>query len=169
MAVFDGPEALLAAAKKAHEKGYRRFDAYSPFPVEGLAEALDFKDNHVFIVAFVSACALGIIMYLIMWWSAAIAFPFNQGGKPYNSWPAYIVIAFVLTMDGAALGALFSMLKRNGFPKLYHPVFNVAEFERASRDQFFLCIEADDDAFDLSATRRFLEDLKPLQVMEVEP
>jgi ActD protein len=154
LAEFDNPTDLLLAARKAHEEGYRKMDGYSPFPVEGL----------VVLIGGLLGCAGG---YLMQWWMSAVSYPINSGGKPYNSWPAFLVVTFEVTILCAALSALFGMLGLNGLPMPYHPLFHSPRFAFATRDRFFLCIEAADPRFDLATTRRFLEGLGGHGVSEV--
>jgi hypothetical protein len=167
LAEFDDPDALLAAARQAHDAGYRRMDAYSPFPVEGLAEALDFRDTRVPEIVLTGGIVGGVGGFFMQWFATRIFYPINVGGRPLNSWPAYIPITFELTVLLAAFAALFGMLILNGLPQPYHPVFNAPDFQLASRDRFFLCIEANDPRFDRPGTTRFLLDQRPLRVEEV--
>ena len=169
MAQFAEPEPLLAAARRAYAGGYRNMDAYAPMPVEGLAEAVGFRSNAVPRWVFVMGCLGAAGGFGLMWWITVIAYPHVVAGRPLNSWPAYIPITFECMVLVACITALVSMLMLNGMPEPYHPVFNVPQFERASRDKFFLCIEATDPQFDPEATRAFLEELHPEEVMEVEP
>ena len=167
MAEFDNPNDLLAATTRARVEGYRQMDAYTPFPVEGLAEALGFQHTRVPLIVLIGGlvgCATG---YLMQYYLAAIDYPLNIGGRPLNSWPAFIPITFELTILVAALSAVLGMLALNGLPMPYHPVFHVPRFALATRDRFFLCIEATDPKFERDATRRFLERLAPREVSEV--
>jgi hypothetical protein len=168
MAQFREPEELLAAANRAYAAGYRNMDAYSPMPIEGLAEAVGFRRNWVpQIVLFFGLCG-GIGGFGLLWWISVIAYPHNIGGRPFNSWPAYIPITFECTVLLAALSAVIGMLALNKLPMPYHPVFNVENFSRASIDRFFLCIEASDPKFDVAKTKAFLMQLNPEEVAEVE-
>ena len=169
MAEFDNPSDLLDAARRAHEEGYRRMDAYSPFPVHGLAEAIGFKRTLVPLLVFLGGAVGGIGGYALQYWISVIDYPINVGGRPLHSWPAFIPVTFELTVLVAALAAVLGMLALNGLPRPHHPVFNVPAFELATRNRFFLCIEAADPSFDGSQTKRFLESLKPQAVYEVEP
>lgn len=169
MAEFETPEHLRSAAQRAYDEGYRQMDAYSPFPVEGLAAAIGFEKNRVPLVVLLGGLVGGGYIYFMMWYASVIDYPLNVGGRPLHSWPAFIPITFEVTVLLAAFGALLGMLALNGLPRPYHPVFNAPNFERASRDRFFLCIEADDPNFDLEETRRFLASLHPTAVSEVEP
>ena len=169
MAEFASPSDLVDAAQRAYAEGYRRMDAYSPFPVHGLAEAIGFTRTRVPLLVFLGGLAGGIGGYYLQYWISAIDYPLNVGGRPFHSWPAFIPVTFELTILVAALAAVLGMLALNGLPRPYHPVFNVPAFELATRNRFFLCIEAADPRFDGSQTRRFLESLKPQAVFEVEP
>ena len=169
MAEFETPESVRAAATRAYQEGYRRMDAYSPMPVEGLAEAVGFHHTRLPLIVLLGGIAGGVGGFLMQYYLSAIAFPLNVGGRPYNSWPAFIPITFEMTILVAALSAVLGMLALNGLPTPYHPVFNAPRFALATRDRFFLCIEAPDPKFDLVATRRFLESLGPREVSEVAP
>jgi len=168
MAEYPDPEALLEAARRAYERGYRRMDAYSPMPVEGLAEAIGFTRNRMPLIVLIGGLTGAATAFLMMWYSAVINSPLNVGGKPLLSWPAFVPITFELTILFGAFSAVLGMLGLNGLPMPYHPVFNVPNFEMASRNHFFLCIEAVDPLFDREETRRFLESLGPKEVTEVE-
>jgi hypothetical protein len=168
LAEFEKPEQLLAAAHRAREAGYRRMDAYTPFPVEGLAEALGRHHTGVPLITLIgglSGCAAG---FGLQYWVSKIAYPINVGGRPFNSWPAFIPVTFEMTILGAALSAVLGMLALNGLPMPYHPLFNEPRFALASRDRFFLCVEARDKRFERGETRAFLESLTSRAVMEVE-
>lgn len=168
MAEFESPEDLLDAAHRAHAAGYRRMDAYSPFPVAGLAEAIGFHRTYLPLVVLLGGIAGGLGGYLLQYFTSVIDYPLNVGGRPLHSWPAFIPVTFEMTVLIAALAAVLGMLALNGLPRPYHPVFNVPRFELASRNLFFLCIEATDPQFDAERTKQFLESLKPRQVHEVE-
>ena len=168
MAEFDNPEALLEAARRAHAGGYRQMDAYSPFPVEGLAEAIGFHRTRLPLIVLLGGIAGGLGGYLLQYYTAVIDYPLNVGGRPLHSWPSFIPVTFETTVLIAALAAVLGMLALNGLPRPYHPVFNVPSFEMASRNLFFLCIESTDPLFDRERTRQFLEALGPRQVHEVE-
>ena len=142
MAEFDSPEDLLDAAQRAYEEGYRRMDAYTPFPVEGLAEAIGFHRTRLPLVVLLGGIAGGLGGYGLQYCISVIDYPLNVGGRPLHSWPAFIPVTFEMTILIAALAAVLGMLALNGLPMPYHPVFNVPEFELASRNLFFLCIEA---------------------------
>jgi Protein of unknown function (DUF3341) len=168
MAEFENPNALVAAAYRAHFEGYRRMDAYSPFPIEELHEALGAHHTRlplIVLIGGVLGCAGG---YLLQYWANAVAYPLNVAGKPFNAWPMFIPVTFECTILGASLAAVLGMLALNGLPMPYHPVFNVSRFALASRNRFFLCIEARDPKFDIVRTRGFLEALGSREVTIVD-
>lgn len=167
MAEFEEHEQLLEAAKRAYAEGYREMDAYSPFPIDGLAEALGRDYTPVPLITLLGGMIGGLGGYFMEWISMARLYPLNVGGRPHNSWPNFIPVTFELTVLIASLSALVSMLVLNRLPRPHHPVFNVPEFRRASIDRFFLCIETSDGKFDRQRTREFLNSLKPLTVLEV--
>jgi hypothetical protein len=167
MAEFEEHDQLVEAAKRAYAAGYRQMDAYSPFPVEGLAEALGFESSPVPLFTLLGGMAGGLGGYFMEWYSMARLYPLNVGGRPHNSWPNFIPVTFELTVLIAALSALTAMLVLNRLPQPHHPVFNVPEFRRASIDRFFLCIETEDRKFERAATWKFLDSLQPLNVSEV--
>jgi hypothetical protein len=168
IAEFVEPEAVLAAASRAREAGYRRIEAYSPFPVHGLADAIGPEDHRVKWIIFFGGVLGACSGYALQYWVSAIAYPHNVGGKPLHSWPAFIPITFECMVLFASFAAVLGMLALNGLPRPYHSVFNAKNFDRASRDRFFLCIEADDPLYDPDETRRFLMGLRPVEVSEVE-
>jgi hypothetical protein len=167
MAEFEEHEQLLAAARRAYAEGYRRMDGYSPFPIEGLAEALGHEFNAIPLLTLVGGIIGGLGGYFMEWYSMARLYPLNVGGRPLNSWPNFIPVVFELTVLIASVSAFLGVFILNRLPQPNHPVFNVPEFERASNDRFFLCIEATDAKFSLDETWSFLEDLKALKVTEV--
>jgi hypothetical protein len=168
MAEFDTPEQLLAAAEGARDEGYRDMDAYAPMPVAGLSEAIGFRSSAVQRIVFCCGLLGATGGFMLCWWMSVIAYPHNVAGRPLNSWPAYVPITFEGMVLIACLSAVIGMLALNGLPQPYHPVFNVKEFERASRDKFFLCIESKDPKFEIEATRAFLESMEPREVFDVE-
>jgi len=167
MAEFDNPTSLVNAAREAREHGYRKLDAYSPFPIEALTEALHLPKSKLPIIVLIGGILGGLTGYLMQYYVTVIYFPINVAGRPLHSWPMYIVITFELTILFAALSAVFGLLALCGLPMPYHPVFNVPRFARASRNRFFLCIEATDPLFDRKATEEFLEGLHAQEVSEV--
>jgi Protein of unknown function (DUF3341) len=169
MAEFRTHEELLAAAERSYAEGYRSMDAYSPFPVEGLAKAIGRRWTAVPLIVLVCGIIGGLGGYFMQWYAAVMDYPINIGGRPLHSWPAFIPITFELTVLCASLSAIIGMLALNRLPQPYHPVFNVPEFRRASVDRFFLCIESSDPKFEARATRAFLEKLMPERISEVMP
>ncbi|MFI5174599.1 MAG: DUF3341 domain-containing protein [Terriglobia bacterium] len=167
MAEFETAEALMAAAHQAREEGYRRMDAYSPLPVEGLAEAIGFHDHRLPVIVLIGGMVGCLGGYYLQYWCSAISYPLNIGGRPLNSWPSFIPITFEMTVLVAALSAVLGMLALNGLPMPYHPVFNSPRFALATRDRFFLCIEARDPKFNKERTRAFLAGLHAREVTEV--
>jgi len=167
MAEFDDPQALVDATERAYEAGYRRMDAYSPYPIEELHHALHTPSTKLPLIVAIGGLLGGGGGLLLQYWVSAIAYPINVGGRPYFSWPAFIPVTFECTILGAVLSAVLGMLALNRLPMPYHPVFNVPRFALASRNRFFLCIEAKDPKFQLEDTRRFLETLNPREVSTV--
>lgn len=170
MAEFHEPGHVVAAAHLVHEHGYRNVDAYTPYPIEELAEALELHHSPLPRLVFLGGLTGFLGGFGLCYWASVIAYPMNIGGRPFNSWVAFIPPTFETTILFAALTAVLGMLALNGLPEPYHPVFNVDAFALASRDKFFLCIEARDPRFDRAATREFLEALPDVSaVHEVEP
>lgn len=170
MAEFADSTALVEAAKRTQAEGYRKYDAYSPFPIHELFEAMEVDDKRLpFLVLMggVFGCLAG---FGLCYWVSVIAYPLNVGGRPFNSWPSFIPVTFEVTILLASLTAVLALIVLNGLPMPYHPVFNVQRFrERASQDGLFLAIEADDPKFDRERTRTFLQGLGATEVNEIEP
>jgi hypothetical protein len=167
MAEFETPGELVEAARLTREAGYRNFDAYSPYPIHELDEAMDLRDNRVSLYTLFAGFLGCFGGYALCWWCSSVAFPLNIGGRPLNSMPMFIPITFELTILVGGLTAAISMIMMNGLPCPYHPVFNVDRFVNASRNKFFLCIESEDPRFDRDNTVRFLESLGPEEIAEV--
>lgn len=167
LAEFKDADALVEAATRAHDAGYARVDAYAPFSVPGLAEAVGFRRDRVALVTLIGGIIGGACIYFLQWFSAVINYPINSGGRPLDSWPAFIPATFECTVLGAALFAFFGYLLMNGLPRLHHPIFNAKEFDLATRNRFFLCIESADPRFERADTGRFLASLDPLRVSAV--
>jgi hypothetical protein len=167
MAEFAGANELLAAAHAVRAAGYLRAEAYSPFPIEGLAEALGFRERHVSAITFVGALLGGVGGYLMQWYAAVVDRPLDVGGRPLNSWPMFVPVTFELAVLGGAFAAVLAFLMGCGLPRLRHPVFDAPDFDLASRNRFFLCLRSDDDAFDVLGAARLLDSLKPLRRVEV--
>ena len=168
MAEFHAPTEVVEAARKVHEAGYRNVDAYTPYPIEELAEALELHHSPLPKLVLIGGIVGGLSGYALQYWSSVIAYPMNIGGRPYHSWVAFIPPTFETTILMAALTAVLGMLALNGLPEPYHPVFNVPRFALASKDRFFICIEADDPKFDHDETWAFLVSLGPRVVSDVE-
>ena len=168
IAEFDDPDTLVAASRRAVHEGYKKLDAYTPFPIEELHEALDLHQTKVPLIVLLGGIIGGLSGYGLQYWASAVAYPLNIGGRPLHSWPAFIPVTFEMTVLFGALFGVFGMLALNKLPMPYHPVFNAPRFALATRDRFFLCIEAADPKFDLGATRAFLESFAPREVTEVE-
>jgi hypothetical protein len=167
MAEFDSPGALVSAARRAREAGFRRFDAYSPMPIHEMDDAMDLKDNRVSMFTLIGGIIGGISGFGLASWVEAVALPLNIGGRPLISVPMFIPVTFELTILIGGLTAAISMILLNGLPRPYHPVFNVDRFVNASRNKFFLCIESADPRFDYIETIKFLESLNPEEIAEV--
>ena len=167
MAEFEDPTSLVQATHKAYHEGYRCMDAYSPYPIEELHEALGSHETRLPLIVLIGGIIGCIGGYLLQYWVSAITYPVNIGGKPLHSWPAFIPVTFECTILVAALSCVLGMLALNGLPQPYHPVFNVPRFALASRNRFFLCIESQDPKFDINGTRHFLETLSPREVTTV--
>lgn len=167
MAEFDSPTELVQAARRAHDQGYRKMDAYTPFPIEELSDAIGFRHTRLPMVVLIGGIVGCLGGYGLQYWVSAIEYPLNVGGRPYNSWPSFIPVTFETTVLVAAVSAVLGMLALNGLPMPYHPVFNVKSFALASKDKFFLCIEAEDPLYDRAATEHFLKTLQPREIAEV--
>lgn len=167
MAEFDNVNDAITAAHKTTAAGYRKVDAYSPFPVEELSEAIGFHKNGVALICLIGGLLGGTAAYTLQWWINTISYPVNIGGRPFHSWPSFIVVTFEMTILFSGLSAVFGMLALNGLPMPYHPVFNVPQFNAASKDRFFIVVFSIDKKYDPVETRRFLESLSPLSVAEV--
>jgi hypothetical protein len=168
IAEFVSPHDLVAAAEAARAAGYRRMDAFTPYPIERLSEALGHEPSRVPTLVLIGGILGALAGYGLQLWISAVSYPLNVGGRPYNSWPAFIPVTFEIAVLVAGIFTVFGMLALNGLPTPYHPVFNVPRFALASRDRYFLCIESKDPKFDEAATRVYLEGLRPSGVFDVE-
>ena len=169
MAEFEDPDSLVEASRQARDSGYTKLDAYSPFPIEELHEALKLKKPILPKLVLLGAILGALTGFILQYYTSVEVYPLNIGGRPLNSWPSFIVITFELAILFAAGTAVFGMFALNGLPSPYHPVFNVERFALASRDRFFLCIESRDPKFHIEETRAFLLSLQPDGVFEVDP
>ena len=169
LARFVTPQELLAAVKKAKREGYSAMDAYTPYPVEPICEEIEnHRRSKVPLLVLLGGLTGAVVGFGLQLWVSSAAYPLNIGGRPYNSWPAFIPVTFELTILLAAFAAVIGMFALNKLPEPYHPVFNVAGFERATQDRCFLLIEAKDPKFHPEETRTFLESLGPEEVSDVE-
>ena len=168
MAQFDNPSALVAAARETYAAGYRRINGYSPFPIVELSEAIGFKRTTLPLIVLAGGIIGAVGGFFMQYWMEVIDYPINVGGKPFNSWPAFIPITFECTVLCAAFAAVLGMLALNKLPQPYHPVFNAPNFALATRDSFFLVIEAKDPKFEHDEAMRFLKSLEAREVNDVE-
>jgi hypothetical protein len=168
MGEFSNPSDLVAAARRTYEAGYRRINGYSPYPIEELSEAIGFTRTSLPLIVLIGGILGGLGGFFMQYWMEVIDYPLNVGGKPYNSWPAFIPITFECTVLMAAFAAVLGMLVLNKLPQPYHPVFNAPNFALATRDRFFLVIEANDPRFSHDETTQFLNTVGARNVSDVE-
>ncbi|MGH9833221.1 MAG: DUF3341 domain-containing protein [Blastocatellia bacterium] len=168
MAEFDNPSAVVAAARRTYAAGYRRINAYSPFPIEELSEAIGYHRDYVALCTLICGLLGAAGGFALQYWTSAFAYPLNVGGRPLLSLPSFIPVTFECTILLASFGAFIGNLMMSRLPQPYHPVFNVPGFARASQDRFFVCVKADDQRFNLTETRAFLESLGAKEVTDVE-
>lgn len=167
LAEFAEPDALVRAVREVRARGYRKIDAFTPFPVKGLADAMDLREGWLIWVGtagFLLGAAAG---YLLQWYLNAVDYPLNVGGRPLAAWPAFTLPAFEIAVLGAVVAALLAMLIKDRLPRLHHPLFGAERFDLASKDRFFLAIARNDPLFDADASGRFLADLGPLRLSVV--
>jgi hypothetical protein len=169
LAEFDTPEALVAAARQARAAGYRQVEGYTPYPVEELYDALELHRTPVPLIVLLGGTLGAATGYGLQYWVSAVAYPLNVGGRPDNSWPMFVPVTFELMVLFAALFALVGLLWLNGLPQPYHPVFNVPRFDLASRNRFFLLIEATDPKFNRDDVTLFLRGTRAREVTDVQP
>lgn len=167
IARFESADALVAAARVARDRGYRRMDAYSPMPVHGLSDVLNADDPRLPWLVFLCGTVGAVLGYGLQYFVSVIDYPLNVGGRPLHSWPSFIPVTFETTVLLAAFGAVFGMFAMNGLPRPHHPVFAAPNFDRASQDGFFLCIEASDPKFDADSVRNLLRESGGVDVEEV--
>jgi hypothetical protein len=167
MAEFESSTDLVQATRAAYSAGYRKMDAYSPFPIEEASEALGFHKTRIPLIVLIGGLLGGSGAYALQYWINCISYPLNVGGRPWHSWVAFIIPTFEMTVLFGGLAGVFGMFALNGLPMPHHPVFNVDRFSEVTRDKFFLVVEAADSKFDLVTTTQFMESLKPLSISEV--
>jgi len=167
LAEFDSASAIVDAARSARAAGYVKVDAYTPFPIHELDDALRLPRTKLPWLVFAGGLTGMLAGFALQYWASAIEYPMNVGGRPYASWPAFVVPAYETTILFASITAVVGMIWLNGLPRPYHPIFNAPNFSNASADRFFLSIEAVDPRFELGATRQFLQGLKPVGVSDV--
>lgn len=167
LAEFPDADALVAATRKVAAEGYTHADTFTPYPVGETADALGFPKSEMGPVMFIGGLTGACSGFLMQYWTNGFGYPLNVAGRPYLSWPSFIPITFEMMVLTAALSGLFGLIALCGLPRLYHPLFNSARFDRASRDRFFLCVEAGDPKFDPARTREFMNTLNALSVEEV--
>lgn len=168
LAEFDSPAQIVAAARKTREAGYKKVEAYTPFPIEELAHELGHHHSWVPYICLAGGIAGAVLGFGLCYWTSVIAYPMNIGGRPFNSWPSFIPVTYECTILLASFSAVIGMLVLNGLPEPHHPLFNSERFALASRDRYFLCVEAKDPKFDAAATRTFLQGLRASEVSDVE-
>jgi len=169
MGEFSHPQDLVDAIEQVRAEGYKNLDAYTPYPIEEVWEAIGHHKSPVPLIVLIGGIIGGLGGFFLQYWVAVIEYPINIGGRPYNSWPAFIPVTFECTILGAVLAAVAGVFILNGLPEPYHPVFNVPRFASASRDRYFLCIEARDPMFDRERARLLLLSLKADEVTDVAP
>lgn len=167
LAEFDTPSEILTATRRAYAEGYRKMDAYTPFPVHDLADALGMRRNAVPLVTLIGGILGGLTAYMLQYWINVIAYPINVAGRPLHAWPSFIIVTFEMSVLFAGIAAFVGSLALNGLPLPHHPIFNSESFSSSTRDKFFLCIEATDPRFDRAETERFLQTLNPREITEV--
>jgi hypothetical protein len=167
LAEFRSADELVAAAARVHQEGYRDFEAYSPLPVEGLAEAVGFHRTGMPLIVLIGGIIGFLAGYGLQYYATVVWYPLNIGGRPLHSWPAYIPVVFEMTVLVAVLSAVLGMLALNGLPRPHHPLFAIPQFDRATQDRFFLCVLRRDKAFDTNRTRELLQQLGPTEVIDV--
>ena len=165
LAEFADPQALVAAVRACRER-YADVDAYAPYAVEGLADAVGLPANRVPLLTLLGGIGGGALIYWLQWYTAVFDYPINSGGRPLDAWPVFIIPTFELAVLGAAIAAFVGMLALNGLPRLNHPIFNAPEFDLASRNRFFVAVRASDPAFDARGVREMLKSLRPVRIIE---
>jgi hypothetical protein len=169
IAEFASPDELIEAVKKTRSAGYEIMEAYTPYPIEEVWEAIGHPKSKVPLLVLIGGLIGGIGGYYLQYWASAVTYPINVGGRPFHSWPAFIPVTFECTVLVAGLFAVFGMLFLNGLPMPYHPVFTVPRFASATRDRYFLMILARDKRFEPDSALAFMKELPGASfVTEVE-
>jgi hypothetical protein len=168
IAVFRTSEEVTGAATRLRQSGYVSFEAYTPYAVEGLDQIVD-RGSKAFLplLMFAGAVLGAVLAYWIQYWDEAVNYPLNVGGRPYNSWPAFVVSTFEFMLLAAVTAGFMGMLAASRLPMLYHPIFEARAFERASRDRFVVCVEATDPHFKAEAVHALFEELGAERIEEV--
>jgi hypothetical protein len=167
MAEYATADELVAAARAARDAGYRHAEAYAPYAVEGLAEALGFRRSRIPLITFLGGLFGGIVGYFMQRYAAVVDYPELVAGRPVHSWPMFIPITFEMVMLFGAFAAFFGVLAANGLPRLSHPIFGAPDFDLATRNRFFLCLRCDDPAYDEANAGALLDATHPLRRVEV--
>lgn len=168
LAEFDTPAELVEAARGTHNAGFRKYDAYTPFPIEELIDAMHDHHNPISKIVLIAGLTGACVGFGMQAFANLIHYPMNVAGRPLYAWPMFIPVTFECTVAFAAFTGVLSMLALNGLPTPYHPLFNCPNFNQATRNKFFICIEATDPKFDLAETRKFLEQFNPREISDVE-
>jgi hypothetical protein len=168
IAEFDNPTDLLKATQSTYDAGYRRIEAYTPYPIEEVSEAVSPHRNRLPYIVLLGGIIGGLAGYALQYYTQVIDYPLNIGGRPFHSWPAFIPVTFETTILGAAFAAIFGMLALNGLPRPHHPIFNAPRFQLASHSHFFLFVECYDPKFKKEDVERFLKSFSPLSVSVVD-
>ena len=168
LARFARGDALAGAAHKARASGYQPVDAFTPFPVDGLAEALETRPPHIRVAMFIGGAGVAALAYALAWYSAVIDYPIDSGGRPLHSWPTFVLFPFAIGILAAAISGLIAFFWQSGLPRLHHPLFEADGFERVSQDAFLLAFTAHDKS-DPRKLRTLLRDAGALAVWEMTP
>ncbi len=168
VAVFRTPEGVKIASTRLRESGYRAFEAYTPYAVDGLGRIIHPGPKLFLPLSMFAAAVIGAAWgYWIQYWDEALNYPLNVGGRPHNSWPAFVVSTFEFMLLASIAVGFVGMLAASRLPKLYHPIFAARSFERASRDRYVICVEATDPLFDRAAVHSLFEQLGAERIEEV--
>lgn len=167
LAELGSPEHLTEAVRTLRRLGYRRLDAFTPYPVEEVEEALHLPTSPIAPIVFFAGLLGAVVGYAVQWWTSAIDYPLNVGGFPPHSPPAFIPATFETTILFASIAAFLSVFVLAQLPRWWHPMFEVEGFDRATVDRFFVYLDADDRSFSPEKARADLEALRPLRVERV--